>query len=270
MESEVTDRRKDCPYWQQIQHARTGGPSNPDKESEGKDLTYLGSKDKYLSWLLPLINSFRRGPDQLYIEPFMGSCAVLSNIEGKRAGSDVMADLVELWKSLRDGSFTEPSHITKAEYDAAMSPDFNGGVPSATRAYMGFFWSFSGMFDKGYSPDFYRNSRSFYVACQRAKKLAGCALIPGPYSIYTPDKFRDCVIYCDPPYAGTTGYRGTPPFDQAAFYDWCQRMAAAGNTILVSEYDLPSPFKLVGETMADTSMATSKRQGPRPERLYTL
>ena len=50
----------------------------------------------------------------------------------------------------------------------------------------------------------------------------------------------DCVIYCDPPYKGTTGYDGsshvTNSFDHDAFYDWCEQQT---HPIFISEYAMP-------------------------------
>ena len=43
------------------------------------------------------------------------------------------------------------------------------------------------------------------------------------------------IIYCDPPYKGTSRYN-TGDFDHEAFYDWCERQT---ELVLVSEYDMP-------------------------------
>ena len=42
------------------------------------------------------------------------------------------------------------------------------------------------------------------------------------------------VIYCDPPYRGTDGYK--TEFDHESFYDWCGRQT---ELVLVSEYGMP-------------------------------
>ena len=44
----------------------------------------------------------------------------------------------------------------------------------------------------------------------------------------------DSVIYCDPPYRGTDGYKNE--FDHERFYDWCYRQK---ELVLVSEYEMP-------------------------------
>ena len=44
------------------------------------------------------------------------------------------------------------------------------------------------------------------------------------------------VIYCDPPYKGTSEYAGAEGFDHEAFYDWCEAQDAP---VYISEYDMP-------------------------------
>jgi len=51
------------------------------------------------------------------------------------------------------------------------------------------------------------------------------------------------VVYCDPPYRGTAGYRsGT--FDYKKFDDWCRKQPGL---VLISEYNMPEDFTLVAE-----------------------
>ena len=49
-----------------------------------------------------------------------------------------------------------------------------------------------------------------------------------------------CVVYCDPPYAGTDGYGlHKSAFDQEAFWNWarkCERL------LFISEYSAPVDF----------------------------
>lgn len=45
------------------------------------------------------------------------------------------------------------------------------------------------------------------------------------------------VVYCDPPYKGTSGYG--MEFDYEAFYDWCRKQE---NLTIISEYDMPEDF----------------------------
>lgn len=49
------------------------------------------------------------------------------------------------------------------------------------------------------------------------------------------------LSYCDPPYAGTTGYR-QGAFDHAAFWQRCREWVAVGVPVFVSEYAAPEDF----------------------------
>lgn len=51
-------------------------------------------------------------------------------------------------------------------------------------------------------------------------------------------KFKEnSVIYCDPPYKETTGYKSD--FDHNKFYEWARKQ----NNIFISEYQMPDDFK---------------------------
>lgn len=59
-------------------------------------------------------------------------------------------------------------------------------------------------------------------------------------------KPRGGVVYCDPPYAATTGYDGTGGFDHAEFW---QRMRewSKNSVVLISEQQAPDDFKCIWE-----------------------
>ena len=48
-------------------------------------------------------------------------------------------------------------------------------------------------------------------------------------------RFKDhSVIYCDPPYVNTKGYRNN--FDHKVFYSWCEQQK---QLVIISEYEMP-------------------------------
>lgn len=54
-----------------------------------------------------------------------------------------------------------------------------------------------------------------------------------------------CVVYCDPPYAGTNGYGlHKSAFDHDAFWDWARRCEVP---LFVSEYTAPKDFVPIAE-----------------------
>ena len=52
------------------------------------------------------------------------------------------------------------------------------------------------------------------------------------------------LIYCDPPYKGTTRY-ATGSFDHDKFWQWCRDMSDSGHIVFVSEYNAPDDFKCI-------------------------
>jgi DNA adenine methylase len=225
-------------------------------------MTYQGSKDRFAKQIVPILNRFR-SPGQIYWEPFLGSASIMAHMADPRVGSDSMTDLIMLWNEVINDTFIEPSYVSKELYDSYMSSD----VPSAMRAYCGFFWSFSGMFNKGYSAEYFERSHSFHKMRLRAAKLKG-----GTYrsADYRDLGSRGFLIYADPPYRDTTTYRGVCDFDHETFYNWCHFKAAAGNTVVISEYSMPGDqFVELARFPSATSLGVSKRNKSRDECLYT-
>jgi site-specific DNA-adenine methylase len=225
-------------------------------------VTYQGSKDRFASRIVPILARFRE-PGQVYWEPFMGSGSIMQHMDGPRLGTDSMTDLMMLWQEVIDGTFVEPTFVCKEIYDNYMS----SGVPSAMRAYLGFFWSFSGMFNKGFSPEFFERSHSFHKMRLRATKLNGVTLRSADYRDIGS---RNFLIYADPPYQDSTTYNGVEPFDHGAFYDWCRAKRDAGNRVIISEYSMPEDFVLLAEFQSNVNQSVSKRDKYKPEKLFTL
>ena len=84
------------------------------------------------------------------------------------------------------------------------------------------------------------------------------------------DKIKGYVIYCDIPYRGTTKYK-TDPFPYEEFYKWANEMAKY-NTVLVSEYNMPSDFKCIWEKETirgiNSYNAIEKEKKKRIEKLF--
>lgn len=54
------------------------------------------------------------------------------------------------------------------------------------------------------------------------------------------------IIYCDPPYEGTTKYKDS--FNHADFWEWCKEKHFEGHKLFVSEYHAPDNWKPVWES----------------------
>lgn len=72
------------------------------------------------------------------------------------------------------------------------------------------------------------------------------------------------VVYCDPPYKGTTGYKDGINYNQ--FYEWVRKLSR-NNIVFISEYNMPSDFRCIWEYKHETTLDTKKHK-ERIERLW--
>lgn len=173
-----------------------------------------------------------------YWEPFIGGGSVFEQMAPNfltAFGSDVHPDLILMYQALLDG-WEPPSEITELEYRV-----LRDSYPSPERAFAGFACSFGGKWFGGYArssdrEDYAGEARRgllrFQLAVRRTEVGFGCSSylrgFPAPGTI----------IYCDPPYAGTTGYSGVAPFNPVVFWDTAEYWAKdRGCHVYVSEYD---------------------------------
>ena len=105
-------------------------------------------------------------------------------------------------------------------------------------------------------------------AKKQSPNLQGVELIKGSYEEHS--YFKNCLIYCDPPYKGTTSYKAGV-FDHDKFWDWCRRMAQK-NCIFVSEYSAPEDFNCVWEGKIKTNFASQRKKSTHEavEKLFTI
>lgn len=82
--------------------------------------------------------------------------------------------------------------------------------------------------------------------------------------VYIPD---GAVVYCDPPYASTSGY--DLDFDHQTFYAWC-RAVGKRYTLFVSEYWMPSDFRCVAEYVMHALKGSRTNAQTRVEKVFTL
>jgi hypothetical protein len=82
--------------------------------------------------------------------------------------------------------------------------------------------------------------------------------------LHIPD---EAVLYCDPPYASTTGYGAA--FDHRAFYAWC-RSVGKRFPLFVSEYWMPSDFRCVAEFNVRALAGASTKAQTRVEKIFTI
>lgn len=224
-------------------------------------MQYFGGKQRIADDIVPIIQLFRG--DRPYFEPFVGGANIIHKVTGGvRIASDIMPDLIALYKELQNG-WQPPMNLTVEQYQQLKADP----EPTALKAFAGFGCSFAGKYFGGYAGNNTERSYATNAANSLKKKtkgLDGVDFYCGSYDSFTP---QGCLIYCDPPYKGTTAYKGAGKFDSERFWDICRKWAT-NNIVLISEYDAPSDFILVWEKAVKTDIRGTAGQLDRIERLF--
>jgi DNA adenine methylase len=217
-------------------------------------MQYLGGKARLASRIANEIHKVL-SPDQPFYDVFCGAGHVVSKVQGTNRHANDIGPIVHLLEAVSNG-WEPPTEVTYGEYYEAKK------LPTTDPMYSfaGYGCSFSGKLWRGYARS-NRETRNY--ARNAANSLKKSA--PGLQGVkFTNLNYLDlsipdnAVIYCDPPYAGTTGYG--LEFKQDEFYKWVANQRC---TVLISEYDY-NPLGL--ESVLEISYMRDMRskEGTRP------
>lgn len=205
-------------------------------------MRYLGGKAKIAKEIVSVIQT-RKSNRTLCVEPFMGGCNVtphLAQIFETVLAYDERLDMVLLRQALAEG-WDPPASVSEAEYQALKRAE-----PSALRGFVGQACAFGGKWWGGYARN-KRNKRGddFAGAARRAvtreTKLMPNVIFEHGDFMYDVPLRGDAVLYCDPPYARTTGY-SQGGFDHGRFWRRIRQWVNAGALAFVSEQIAPEDF----------------------------
>lgn len=239
-------------------------------------MQYLGGKSRHAKGIAGAILADTPNRTR-YLEPFIGGGSVFSEMSQhfeQVTGSDGQEDVTLLWRGLISGTFTPPEHLTEEEWKALRDSE-----PSALRGFAGYGCSFGGRFFEGYA----RNKKGRNYAAMAARSLAkDLKKIPRDRTSVHVSDYRDHspqfgdVVYCDPPYAGTTNYAskrsGLEGFNSREFWDVMETWNEAGARVYVSEFTAPDNWEVIWEKTRSTGLGEQLGAQYRKEvdRLYTL
>jgi DNA adenine methylase len=199
-----------------------------------------------------------------YLEPFCGSLGVGRHMLFPiMIFNDISTDLILFLRNLPIFEF--PKEVTENDYKRLKTEE-----PSPLRGFVGYFLSFGGKWFGGYAQKYIKTSRKrdfLQEAIRSAKKLdidipEHAIFENRSYDELSPIGF---CIYCDPPYANTTGY--TTPFDHDKFWNKVREWSKH-NDVYVSSYEAPTDFELVWES--PKRMTLSKKKETRFERIFKM
>lgn len=237
-------------------------------------MQYVGSKNKISKELAPIIQSYITADTKGYLEPFVGGANMIDKIKHyNKIGCDIHKELIALLKYSQSNEL--PETVSEEEYIAVKNNKSN--YEDWYVGLVGFCASFGAKYFGGFARRYNKDGTVFDVPKQainslrkqsqnklfKETKFTNCSFLDIPK-----DKIKDYVIYCDIPYRGTTKY-STVDFPYEDFYAWAKEMAKY-NTVLISEYDMPKPFKCIWQKDLKTSLGSGVNKNSDKVRVEKL
>lgn len=232
-------------------------------------MRYMGSKASIARHIIPIMeqNGLKKRD---YVEPFVGGGNFIAGVKAKsRHGNDIDCDVIATLKAVSTG-WVPPTRLSYDLYKAIKDgPEL---YDSAIVGFAAFSCSYAGKKWGGYARgnDFRGNPRNFADEQSRALVLQGEKLYGTTFSCLPYDKLDikdDSIVYCDPPYAGTTKYK--TGFDHDKFWGWAKELSKRC-TVFVSEYTAPDWAKVIWEKSVTSSLTRNTGGKTATEKLYKL
>lgn len=191
---------------------------------------------------------------------------------GHRIGNDIHKELIAMFKEIQSG-WDIPLHITEDEYNRVRDnkchyPDYYVGL-------VGFNATFGAKYFGGYARGFKQDkvtprdipNEALRNLIEQIPRIMDVEFLCSDYRNNQYSDIKNAVIYCDPPYQGTTKY-ATDFFDYDAFWDWCRKMSE-DNYVFVSEYNAPYDFECIWQKNVTTSLKVHEHEN-RTEKLFVI
>lgn len=218
-------------------------------------MRYMGGKSRIGKKLGAILNEYLDGKLD-FVEPFVGGFNIVPHIQttGRIECGDANGALIHLYRAIQDG-WTPPENVSEEEYQLAKTlPDTD-----PQKAFCGIGCSFGGKWFGGYARDGKRNfaKNCHNALAKKAEHIKRAGLWNCDYFEIWNYDMPQSVIYCDPPYEGTTRYDGAKGFNHAQFWDWCAHMARR-HYVFVSEYRCPISHRVVFEKEQTTTVSRDK------------
>jgi len=226
-------------------------------------MKYTGSKNNIAKYILPIMLKDRNGKN--WVEPFVGGANMIDKVDGYRFGYDNNEYLICLLNHVKNGGFIEKREISKEEWyhvkeNKDLYPKWYVGLIGVLASYNGNWFSAYGGGSKTKEGN-YRNYFDEGIRGLIKQDLTGIDFV---FSDYKNIDFKELsIIYCDPPYAGTTKYKDD--FDHDKFWQWCREKCEDGHRVFVSEYNAPDDFVCVwsGELSVTVQKSGTKKATER-------
>lgn len=202
-------------------------------------MKYMGSKNRIAKYILPIMLKDRE-EGQCWVEPFVGGANIIDKVSGNRFGSDNNKYLIRALTLIRDFPEMIPrnnTEYTKEMFEKARKSDLTDSID----CFAMFQYSFGSKFKSSWAVN--KRGTDYVKECvknvlKQSANLQGVQLLCCSYDdLIVP---KNSIIYCDPPYEGTTKYKDG--FNHSEFWQWCREKVKEGHTVFVSEYNAPDDF----------------------------
>jgi len=233
------------------------------------------------AYVCELLNDLELNLTKLpYLEPFVGMCGVARYFAAEKDRTvtlgDSNKDLVCMWQSVQEGSWTPPSKCSREYYDFLKDNLLSGHnvdkKTQADRVFLGCAASYGGNY---FSGGFRLNSaaqakRDYLGEGARSIQALRPSLIQGNTSFkaqdYTEWSPHNSLVYCDPPYLDNKlGPKCFRDFDHTKFWN-VVRHWSKDNLVLVSERTAPQDFISVWN--AKSTLTVSRKGHSNTEHLF--
>lgn len=223
-------------------------------------MRYFGGKSRLAKYISPVLQRLMSN-ETTFIEPFVGGGSITCKIKGERYCYDIHKGLINLYNALQNG-WIPPSSVSEQEYKTAK----RNGHSDALTSFIGFGCSYSGKYFGGYARG--GSGRNYALNAKNSilKKMEGLHGVVFKHANYIDLTPIDSVVYCDPPYKGTTQY-SNGKFDTEQFWE-TMRIWSKNNIVVVSEYNAPDDFVQIWSKDTVTDIRTKNGRGPRIEKLF--
>lgn len=219
----------------------------------------MGSKNRIAKHLLPImLAECEKHGITKWVEPFVGGANMIDKVPDtfERVGYDLNDHVIYALIDIRDNVEILPDSVSEEEYKS-----FYNKPAESVSSLVRFGASFGGKFENGFARGKKENGdpRNYWQetkrnAIKQSPKIQNVQFICDSYENLD---FESCLIYCDPPYQGTSGYK-TGAFNHAKFFEWC-RQQAKNNVVFVSEYNAPDDFIEVWRGEIKTNFASQRK-----------
>lgn len=220
-------------------------------------MKYMGSKNRIAKHILPIILKDRK-EGQWYIEPFVGGANMIDKVDGNRIGADLNHYLISLLRHCEKGlSKSLPDKISEMEYNEIKrnKNDYDDFLV----AHCGFNATFGAKWFGGYARPRKVTGYDRDVICGKNSLVKQMPLLKGVrFENVGYDKLDippQSIVYCDPPYAGTTKYKDN--FNHTEFWQWCRDKCKEGHQVFASEYNAPDDFICVWRKEIQSGLNTN-------------